>query len=193
MSRTLGFIVFSCSTGSLSAPAGPAQGDHIEVLGQRRDPPARSSVLRCMFWVATPVSWGAGRAAAGAGDLEAAASAGRSRPRADAGPPARGALSLSRDTGDFTARGTALHRDNPTTEGRLALLTTLNALGETLRERGHADQALEHHLHGLELCRAGYRGLSPHLLAVYQALTLRHLGEDYAALGRWEEAEAPLR
>ncbi|MEO3978030.1 helix-turn-helix domain-containing protein [Streptomyces sp. CAU 1734] len=87
----------------------------------------------------------------------------------------------------------ACHHDNPTTQGRLAEVTTLNTLGETLRQHGHADEALQHHLHSLEICRRGIPGLSTHLLAVYRALTLRQLGSDYAALGRWQEAETPLR
>ncbi|MFE3017427.1 ATP-binding protein [Streptomyces sp. NPDC059256] len=87
----------------------------------------------------------------------------------------------------------ACHRDNPSTSGRLAELTTLNALGETLREHGRADQALEHHLYGLEICDQGISGQAPHLLALFHAVTLQHLGNDYAALDRWQEAEAPLR
>ncbi|MEO3975638.1 tetratricopeptide repeat protein [Streptomyces sp. CAU 1734] len=87
----------------------------------------------------------------------------------------------------------ACHHDNPTTAGRLAELTTLNTLGETLRRHGRADEALEHHLKSLDICRQNHPGLSPELLAVYRAITLRHLGNDYTALGRWHEAETPLR
>ncbi|MEU5404010.1 helix-turn-helix domain-containing protein [Streptomyces sp. NPDC005963] len=87
----------------------------------------------------------------------------------------------------------ACHRNNPSTPGRLAELTTLNALGETLRAHGRADQALEHHLHSLAICNEGFACRAPHLLALYRAVTLQHLGNDYAALGRWQEAEGPLR
>ncbi|WP_370422221.1 tetratricopeptide repeat protein [Streptomyces sp. QH1-20] len=85
------------------------------------------------------------------------------------------------------------HRDNPTAEGRLALLTTLNSLGEALCQLGRADEALEHHLNILELCRQGHPGLAPHMLTTYQALTLRYLGNTYTALGRWQDAEPSLR
>ncbi|MER6917239.1 tetratricopeptide repeat protein [Streptomyces sp. NPDC000594] len=87
----------------------------------------------------------------------------------------------------------ACHRDNPSTQGRLAELTTLNALGEALRRQGLAHEALEQHLNSLEICRQGIPGQAPHILATYEAVPLLHIGHDYAALERWQEAEAPLR
>ncbi|MER6914651.1 helix-turn-helix domain-containing protein [Streptomyces sp. NPDC000594] len=85
------------------------------------------------------------------------------------------------------------HRRSASPSSALALLTTLNALGETLREHGHADRALEHHLRALEICHTGIPGQAPHLLTTYRAFTLQHVGNDYAALERWQEAETSLR
>ncbi|WP_197367159.1 ATP-binding protein, partial [Streptomyces clavuligerus] len=86
------------------------------------------------------------------------------------------------------------HRDNLTLQGRLALLTTLNTLGEALRGHGRADQATAVHRRSLEICEEGVlHQVAPHLRAIYRAVTLQHLGNDHAALGRWQEAEAPLR
>ncbi|MFB7511640.1 tetratricopeptide repeat protein [Streptomyces sp. NPDC056144] len=87
----------------------------------------------------------------------------------------------------------ACHRENTSPEGKLALLTTLNTLGETLRCRGDVREALVHHRRSLTICEEGIPGQAPDLLVLYQAVALRHLGDDYAALGRWHEAEAPLR
>ncbi|MFF5721319.1 ATP-binding protein [Streptomyces buecherae] len=87
----------------------------------------------------------------------------------------------------------ACHQRNATPEGRIAELTTLNFLGEVLREQGHAQQALDIHLRGAEICRAGVPGLCPDLLALYQAATAQHVGNDHAALGQWQRAEGPLR
>ncbi|MFI2031274.1 hypothetical protein [Streptomyces buecherae] len=36
-------------------------------------------------------------------------------------------------------------------------------------------------------------GLCPDLLALYQAVAAQHVGNDHAALGRWQRAEGPLR
>ncbi|MFB7588690.1 tetratricopeptide repeat protein [Streptomyces sp. NPDC056169] len=85
------------------------------------------------------------------------------------------------------------HRENTSPEGRLALLSTLNTLGETLRCRGDVREALAHHRRSLAICEEGIPGQAPDLLAIYQAVALRHLGDDYAALGRWPDAEPPLR
>ncbi|WP_308118316.1 ATP-binding protein [Streptomyces buecherae] len=87
----------------------------------------------------------------------------------------------------------ACHQRNATPEGRIAELTTLNVLGEVLREQGQAQQALDIHLRGAEICRAGIPGLCPDLLALYQAATAQHVGNDHAALGQWQHAEGPLR
>ncbi|MER0241068.1 helix-turn-helix domain-containing protein [Streptomyces sp. HSW2009] len=85
------------------------------------------------------------------------------------------------------------HHENTTPQGRLAELTTLNALGEVLRDQGHADQALAIHRRSDAICRAGIPGSSPELLALYQASALQHIGSDHAALGQWQQAEEPLR
>ncbi|MFD8913912.1 ATP-binding protein [Streptomyces sp. NPDC059575] len=87
----------------------------------------------------------------------------------------------------------ACHRANPTPQGRLAELTTLNALGAHLRLTGRAEEALAIHRRSEELCEAGIPGQSADLLAVYRAGTLHHLGCDLGALGRWAEAEPLLR
>ncbi|MGW5678237.1 ATP-binding protein [Streptomyces sp. NPDC003860] len=87
----------------------------------------------------------------------------------------------------------ACHHTNPAPQARLAELTTLNTLGETLRQHGQAHEALEHHLHSLKLCQQDHPGIDSHQLVIYQAVTLRHLGNDYAALGKWHQAETSLR
>ncbi|MEV3870983.1 tetratricopeptide repeat protein [Streptomyces sp. NPDC049906] len=87
----------------------------------------------------------------------------------------------------------ACHRGHSTTRGRLAELSALNELGKALRENGRADDALGHHLDSLELCRRRIPGQSPYNLDLHLASVLRHLGNDYAALGRRQEAEIPLR
>ncbi|MEU4181006.1 tetratricopeptide repeat protein [Streptomyces sp. NPDC026589] len=87
----------------------------------------------------------------------------------------------------------ACHHTNPAPQARLAELTTLNTLGEALRQHGRAGEALEHHLNSLTMCQQRHPGLSPHLLATYQALAQRQLGNTYAALARWQEAEPLLR
>ncbi|MGW1978969.1 ATP-binding protein [Streptomyces sp. NPDC001889] len=132
---------------------------------------------------------------------------------------ARSALSVARACGDPLQTGWALaygagalkrlgrvdeavqwlrdaadcHRRNSSPPSRLAELTTLNSLGMILCERGHPDQALTIHRRSLEICRKRIPGQSSHVLAVYQAVTLHHLGRDYAALGRFPEAETDLR
>ncbi|MEV3869928.1 helix-turn-helix domain-containing protein [Streptomyces sp. NPDC049906] len=84
-------------------------------------------------------------------------------------------------------------RHDASPPGRLALMTSLNALGEALRQHGRADEALPHHLHSLELCRQDHPGIVPQMLSLYEAVTLRHLGNSYAALDRSREAETSLR
>ncbi|MDT0469895.1 ATP-binding protein [Streptomyces gibsoniae] len=82
---------------------------------------------------------------------------------------------------------------DPTPRTRLAELTTLNTLGSHLRQGGHAEQALAIHRRSEAICRAGISGQSPEVLSLYHAATQQHLGNDLAALGRWSQAEAPLR
>jgi hypothetical protein len=81
----------------------------------------------------------------------------------------------------------------PSPQGRLAELTTLNTLGWQLRRNGCAEQALAIHERSEALCRAGIPGLSPELVTLYRASALQHLGNDLAALDRLTEAEEPLR
>ncbi|MFC7219521.1 ATP-binding protein [Streptomyces polyrhachis] len=88
----------------------------------------------------------------------------------------------------------ACHRRNPTPQGRLAELSTLNALGGHLRSMGRPEEALAVHRQSEELCRAGsFPGPSQHLLTVFQAATSQHLGRDLAEMGRWAQAEPLLR
>ncbi|MEV6123976.1 tetratricopeptide repeat protein [Streptomyces sp. NPDC052077] len=90
-------------------------------------------------------------------------------------------------------RSIACHSGNTTPQGRLAELSALNALGGTLRHQGRAEEALVIHRRSTGICREGVPGLSPDVLTLYRASTLQHLGNDLAALGRWHEAEEPLR
>ncbi|MCX5195498.1 helix-turn-helix domain-containing protein [Streptomyces sp. NBC_00249] len=78
-------------------------------------------------------------------------------------------------------------------QARLGELTTLNALGDKLRQAGRAGEALGIHLRSEAACRAGIPGQPAELLAVYLAVARQQVGNDLAALGRWSEAEAPLR
>ncbi|MFD2764562.1 helix-turn-helix domain-containing protein [Micromonospora eburnea] len=78
-------------------------------------------------------------------------------------------------------------------QGRLAELSTLNTLGNYLRQRGCAEDALTIHRRSEASCRAGMPGLSPELIALYLAVAWQCLGNDLAALGRWTDAEAMLR
>ncbi|MFJ9080459.1 tetratricopeptide repeat protein [Streptomyces sp. NPDC102278] len=78
-------------------------------------------------------------------------------------------------------------------EGRLAELTALNTLGHHLREAGRAGEALVIHRRSEAVCRAGVPGQPPELIGLYLAVTRQHIGNDLAALGRWNEAETHLR
>ncbi|KOT44847.1 hypothetical protein ADK47_41635 [Streptomyces rimosus subsp. rimosus] len=79
------------------------------------------------------------------------------------------------------------------TQSRLAELSTLNLLGQHLRHAGRPDEALAIHRRSEALCRAGIPGKPHELISLYRASVQRHIGNDLAALHRWEEAEAPLR
>ncbi|MEU6965463.1 ATP-binding protein [Streptomyces chrestomyceticus] len=79
------------------------------------------------------------------------------------------------------------------TQSRLAELSTLNLLGQHLRQAGRPDEALAIHRRSEALCRAGIPGRPHELISLYRASAQRHIGNDLAALHRWEEAEAPLR
>ncbi|MBK3631873.1 helix-turn-helix domain-containing protein [Streptomyces sp. MBT97] len=78
-------------------------------------------------------------------------------------------------------------------QGRLAELTTLNTLGTLLRHTGRAAEALDVHRRSERICRAGVPGRTDELIALYLAVVRQQIGNDLAALERWDEAETPLR
>ncbi|WP_407835230.1 tetratricopeptide repeat protein [Streptomyces sp. DSM 116496] len=78
-------------------------------------------------------------------------------------------------------------------ESRLAELTALNSLGQVLRMDGRPEEALAIHRRSEALCRAGIPGRPTGVSNSYLALVSQNVGNDLAALGRWSEAEAPLR
>ncbi|WP_225635544.1 ATP-binding protein [Streptomyces solaniscabiei] len=78
-------------------------------------------------------------------------------------------------------------------QGRLAELTSLNSLGTLLRQAGRAAEALEIHRRSERICRAGVPGRTDEVIALYLAVARQQIGNDLAALERWQEAEAPLR
>ncbi|MET8570309.1 helix-turn-helix domain-containing protein [Streptomyces sp. NPDC004783] len=82
-------------------------------------------------------------------------------------------------------------QDSP--QARLAELTILNSLGTLLRQAGRAAEALEVHRRSEEICRAGIPGRMDDLIALYLAVAQQQIGNDLAALERWDEAEPPLR
>ncbi|MFF8813057.1 ATP-binding protein [Streptomyces pactum] len=88
------------------------------------------------------------------------------------------------------ARCLAAH-DSP--QARLGELTVLNSLGGQLRQAGRAAEALEIHRRSEAICAAGIAGQSDELIGLYRAVARHHVGNDLAALGRWAEAEPPLR
>ncbi|MFG3199782.1 tetratricopeptide repeat protein [Streptomyces sp. NPDC048208] len=129
------------------------------------------------------------------------------------------ALEVARDIGDRLQMGwalgygaSALHRlgraeeamarlrravdqlaDQTSVQGRLAELTALNILGSYLRQSGSAEEALAIHRRSEAICRAEEPGRPTELITVYLGASLQHIGNDLAALGRWAEAEEPLR
>ncbi|MFE5142326.1 ATP-binding protein [Streptomyces fagopyri] len=86
-----------------------------------------------------------------------------------------------------------LFGDQSSPQSRLAELSTLNTLGQQLRQSGHADEALTVHRRSEAICRAGAPGPQRELIDLYLASTRQHIGNDLAALRRWTEAEVPLR
>ncbi|MET9406197.1 helix-turn-helix domain-containing protein [Streptomyces sp. NPDC002935] len=78
-------------------------------------------------------------------------------------------------------------------QGRLGELTVLNTLGTILRRHGRAEEALAIHRRCEAICHAGMPGQPTELMAMYQATAQQQIGNDLAALGRWSEAEPPLR
>ncbi|NBE54924.1 NB-ARC domain-containing protein, partial [Streptomyces boluensis] len=78
-------------------------------------------------------------------------------------------------------------------QARLGELTILNSLGNQLRQSGRADEALEIHRRGESLCATPVPGESAELMGLYRAVARHQIGSDLAELGRWGEAETPLR
>ncbi|MFF8997261.1 ATP-binding protein [Streptomyces achromogenes] len=76
---------------------------------------------------------------------------------------------------------------------RLAEMTVLSTLGTLLRQTGRADEALDIHRRGERICREGVPGRTEELMALYHAMARMQIGNDLAALERWQEAEEPLR
>ncbi|WP_225827600.1 ATP-binding protein [Streptomyces naphthomycinicus] len=83
--------------------------------------------------------------------------------------------------------------DETSTQGRLAELSMLNILGSHLRRSGGAEEALAIHRRSEAICRAQVPGAPAELVTIYLAAARQHIGNDYAALERWAEAELPLR
>lgn len=132
---------------------------------------------------------------------------------------ARAALTVAREIGDPLQTGWALHyaaaalsglgrtgeaithlhaaaehlKDRTCTQSRLAELSTLNTLGRQLRQVGRAEEALSIHRRSEALCTVAVPGTSPELTDLYRASARQHIGNDLAALRRWEEAEGHLR
>lgn len=77
-------------------------------------------------------------------------------------------------------------------QSRLAELTVLNTLGQHLRQTGRAEEALTIHRRSEAICQAGIPGKPRELIGLYLAVTRQHIGNDLAALHRWNEAEHPL-
>ncbi|WP_381556415.1 ATP-binding protein [Streptomyces eurythermus] len=82
---------------------------------------------------------------------------------------------------------------HPSPQARLAELTVLNSLGTLLRQIGRAGEALDIHRRSERICRAGVAGRTEEVMALYHAVARQQIGNDLAALERWQEAEAPLR
>ncbi|MER6631628.1 helix-turn-helix domain-containing protein [Streptomyces sp. NPDC000987] len=83
--------------------------------------------------------------------------------------------------------------EQDTPQSRLAELTVLNSLGSLLRQAGRPAEALDIHRRSERICRAGIPGRTEELIALYHAVARQQIGNDLAALGRWHEAEPPLR
>ncbi|GAA4846045.1 ATP-binding protein [Kitasatospora terrestris] len=82
---------------------------------------------------------------------------------------------------------------DPSPQSKLGELTVLNTLGTGLRHAGRAAEALEIHRRTEAICRAGLPGQPDELVGLYLAVARQQIGSDLAALGRWAEAEEPLR
>lgn len=78
-------------------------------------------------------------------------------------------------------------------QARLGQLTVLNTLGNHLRQAGRPAEALEIHRRSEAICRAGIPGQPTELIAMYHAVARQQMGNDLAALDRWDEAEELLR
>ncbi|MFD7875934.1 hypothetical protein ACFV5G_17830, partial [Streptomyces sp. NPDC059766] len=53
--------------------------------------------------------------------------------------------------------------------------------------------ALDIHRRSERICRAGVPGRTDELIALYHAVARQQIGNDLAGLGRWQDAEPPLR
>lgn len=78
-------------------------------------------------------------------------------------------------------------------QSRLAELTVLNTLGQQLRQTGRAEEALAIHRRSEAICQAGVPGKPEELIGLYLAVTRQHIGNDLAALHRWNAAQHLLR
>ncbi|WP_327180713.1 ATP-binding protein [Streptomyces sp. NBC_01334] len=78
-------------------------------------------------------------------------------------------------------------------QARLAELTVLNTLGAHLRQAGRTGEALDIHRRCADICGSGIPGMPDGLIAMYHAVAHQQIGNDLAAMGRWPEAEPPLR
>ncbi|WP_172386798.1 helix-turn-helix domain-containing protein [Streptomyces sp. MNP-20] len=98
------------------------------------------------------------------------------------------AIARLREAADCLGRQTSM-------QGRLAELSTLLTLGIQLRRTGRAEEALAIHRRSETICSAGSPGKPDELLGfnLYMASVQQHIGNDLAALHRWDEAETPLR
>ncbi|MFF9622266.1 helix-turn-helix domain-containing protein [Streptomyces griseosporeus] len=77
-------------------------------------------------------------------------------------------------------------------QSRLAELTLLSTLGALLRQTGRAAEALDIHRRSERICNRGVAGRTE-VIALYRAVARQQIGNDLAALERWDEAETPLR
>ncbi|MGW5003570.1 ATP-binding protein [Streptomyces hydrogenans] len=102
-------------------------------------------------------------------------------------------LGRTREAVSWLRDAESCHRDNASPEGRLAWLSSVNALGEAYREQGAVESAIACHLSSVAASRKGLPGVAPDVVAAYRGLSLLYLARDYMAGERWYEAEPRLR
>ncbi|MDR6974371.1 transcriptional regulator with XRE-family HTH domain/tetratricopeptide (TPR) repeat protein [Streptomyces sp. 3330] len=78
-------------------------------------------------------------------------------------------------------------------QARLAELTVLNTLGAHLRQAGRTGEALDIHRRCADISGSGIPGMPDELIAMYHAVAHQQIGNDLAAMERWQEAEPALR